>query len=85
MCATVAFWQRYGVTRASIRRRAAAPLALFAAIAIAAAGGSSPWFGRSSSSPAAHPGGPSAVHLEHVELVALRAQNAPLTYRSVGP
>ncbi|HJP89780.1 MAG TPA: sortase [Candidatus Limnocylindrales bacterium] len=59
------------------RRRIALPIALLAAVAIAAGGGSSPW----SVPPAArgvvaHPAGvPVVAPLEHIELVATRAQS----------
>jgi len=56
-----------------------APVALLAALAIAAGGGSSPWSVRPGGSgiavrPAVVPG---SIALEHIELVALRAQAAP--------
>jgi hypothetical protein len=59
------------------RRRIVLPIALLAAIAIAAGGGSSPWSVRP---PArgivAHPAGPPVVlPLDHIELVATRAQS----------
>ena len=70
--------QRSSVTTASIRRRAAAPLGLFAAIALAAGGGSAPLgINRPPGLQAARPAAPAAVHLEHLELVALRAQSTP--------
>jgi hypothetical protein len=57
------------------RRRLAAPVALVAALAIAAGGGSSPLALRP-----AQPGTAArsvAVPLDHIELVAMRAQAAP--------
>jgi hypothetical protein len=60
------------------RRRATAPLGLLAALALAAGGSSSPWLidslpGSAPRHPAA--AAPMPVHLEHLELVALRAQS----------
>jgi hypothetical protein len=67
------------VDTAALRRLALAPVALFAAIAIAAGGGSSPWSVRPSGAGlAARPAIVSpGVSLEHIELVALRALAAP--------
>jgi hypothetical protein len=55
-------------------RRLAAPIALIAALAIAAGGGSSPLALRPAPRPAVRP---LAASLDHIELVALRAQAAP--------
>jgi len=67
---------RWSVDISLSRRRAALPIALLAAIAIAAGGGSSPWSVRPTppatlARPAAAPVG---LPLEHIELVAMRAQ-----------
>jgi hypothetical protein len=57
-----------------IQRRVAAPIALLAALALATGGGS----GRLPiGSPAPRGDRPSAIHLEHIELVALRAESTP--------
>jgi hypothetical protein len=68
-------WHRWSVLEQRIQRRIAAPIALLAALALAAGGGS----GRlpiGSSIPRAAMR-PAPVHLEHIELVALRAQSTP--------
>ncbi len=58
-----------------IQRRVAAPVALLAAIAIAAGGGSTRL---SISSPALRGAArPAAFQLDHLELVAVRAQTTP--------
>jgi hypothetical protein len=61
------------------RQRAALPIALLAAIAIAAGGGSSPWSVRPPvAAVLARPAGaPVSMALVHIELVAMRAQ-API-------
>jgi hypothetical protein len=63
-----------------IQRRVAAPVALLAAIALAAGGGSSRL--AMGSSEANVPVRPAVIQLDHLELVALRAQSAPETARS---
>lgn len=60
------------MTERRFRRRLSAPVALLAALAIAAGGSSTPWaVSPSASAPSARSVG---FPLDHVELVALRAQ-----------
>ena len=62
-----------GMLEQRVHRLVAAPIALLAALAIATGGGSAPL---ATGVPAARTAPrPAAIHLDHIELVALRAQS----------
>ena len=71
----VASCQRDPVLEQRIQRRIATPIVLLAAIALAAGGGSTRL--ATGSAPPSVGARPAPIHLEHIELVAMRAQSTP--------